>query len=114
MIAVYPASEKTGEIKSAEVTKAELKKAIHPAKLFVQVRRVRKVGNAGVVVQMTNEAAASRLREAMPPSLRVAETKRWQPLVCFNRLDGNPSFEDVLVARHDQNYREDFEDPERS
>ena len=65
------------------------------------------MGNAGVVVQITNEAAARRLKEAMPPSLRVAEPKRRQPLVCFNRLDGNPSFDYVLVALHDQNYRED-------
>ena len=107
VLAVYPAADKTGEIKSADETKAELKKAIDPAKLFVQVSRVRKVGNAGVVVQTTNEAAASRLREAMPPSLRVAEPRRRQPLVCFNRLDGNPSFDEVLVALHDQNYRED-------
>ena len=107
VLAFYPAADKAGEIKSADDTKAVLKKAIDPAKLFVQVSRVRKVGNAGVVVQTTNEAAASRLKDAMPPSLRVAEPKRRQPLICFHRLDGNPKFEEVLIALHDQNFRED-------
>lgn len=107
VLAFYPAVEKVGEIKSADDTKAVLKKAIDPAKLLVQVSRVRKVGNAGVVVQTTSEAAASRLKDAMPPSLRVAEPKRRQPLVCFHRLDGNPMFGEVLKALHDQYFRED-------
>ena len=106
MMALYPAEE-GGPIKTAEDTKAELKKAVDPAKIWVQVSRVRKVGNAGVIVQTTTDEAARRLRAAIPASLRVAEPKLRQPLVCMNRLDGDPSFEEVLEALHDQNFRDD-------
>lgn len=102
-----PAAESEATMKTAEDTKAELKKAIDPAKIWVQVSKVRKIGNARVVVQTTSTGAASRLKEAMPATLRVSEPKRRQPLVCLNRIDGDPSFEDVLVALRDQNYRDD-------
>lgn len=105
MLAVYPAEE-SAELKTAEDTKAALKKAVDPTKLWVQVAKVRKVGNAGVLVQTTSQAAASRLKEAMPPTLRVAEPKRKQPLICLNRLEGNPTYEEVLTALHEQNLKD--------
>lgn len=106
LLAFYPAAD-NGDLKTAEETKAALKKAVDPAKLWVQVAKVRKVGNAGVLVQTTSDEAATRLRAAVPGTLRVTEPKKKLPLVCFNRLDGDPSFDEVLTALHDQNFRED-------
>ena len=73
---------------------------IDPSKIWVQVTKVRKVRNAGVVVQTTSEESAARLKEATPPTLRVTEPKRRQPLICQNRIEGNPSFEDIICALH--------------
>ncbi|KAJ8706442.1 hypothetical protein PYW07_012520 [Mythimna separata] len=75
MLAFYPAQE-DGPIKTAEETKAALKEAIDPAKSWMQVTKVRKVGNAGVLVQTTDQESASRLRAAVPKTLRVTELQQ--------------------------------------
>ncbi|KAJ8706445.1 hypothetical protein PYW07_012523 [Mythimna separata] len=106
MLAFYPAKE-DGPIKTADETKAALKEAVDPAKNWIQVTKLRKVGNAGVLVQTTDQESASRLRAAVPKTLRVTEPKRRQPLVCLSRLDGDPTFDEIITAMHEQNFRDD-------
>lgn len=101
-LAFYP-SEGNAELKTAEDTKTELKKTIDPKAMSVGIEKVRKVGNAGVVVQTTSTAAAEKLRAAVPPTLRVADQKRRLPLVALNNVEGDPSFEEVVECLHRQN-----------
>lgn len=49
-----------------------------------------------MLVQTTSVEAAERLKKAVPATLRVVEPRRRQPLVAFQNIDGDPSFEDVL------------------
>ncbi|CAH2220974.1 jg6567 [Pararge aegeria aegeria] len=86
-------------------TKAELKRAVNPRVLDVQIAQVRKLGNAGVVVQTTSPSDADRLRNAAPATLRVSEPKKVAPKVRLRGIDGNPKSEEVLLALHDQNLR---------
>lgn len=101
-LAFYP-SEGNDSLKTAEDTKVELRKAIDPKAIAVGIDKVRKVGNAGVVVQTTSAAAADKLRAAAPPTLRVADQKRRLPLVALNNVEGDPSFEEVVECLHRQN-----------
>lgn len=101
-LAFYP-SEGNVELKTAEDTKKEVKKAIDPKSMAIGIRSVRKVGNAGVLVQTTSPAAAVTLRNAAPPSLRVTEPRRRQPLVAVNGVEGDPSFEEVIECLASQN-----------
>nr|XP_037877415.1 uncharacterized protein LOC101741146 [Bombyx mori] len=101
-LAFYP-SEGNAELKTAEDTKKEVKKAIDPKSMAIGIQSVRKVGNAGVVVQTTSPAAAVKLRNAAPPSLRVTEPRRRQPLVAVNGVEGDPSFEEVIECLASQN-----------
>lgn len=100
----YPASE---SIKSSEETLKELREKVQPAQRGIQVQGVRRVGNAGVVVQTATTQAAQRLREAAPPSLRTADPKTRRPLVAIRNLSGNPAPEEVLVDLHRVNLEED-------
>ncbi|CAH2208245.1 jg10165, partial [Pararge aegeria aegeria] len=105
VLAFYPASDQVEVLRTAEATKAELKRAVNPRILDVQIEKVRKIGNAGVVVQTTSPSAADRLRNAAPATLRVSEPKKVAPKVCLRGIDGNPESEEVLLALHDQNLR---------
>lgn len=110
-IAIYPAEGATTTLKTAEDTKAALKKAIDPAKIGVNIDRLRKVGNAGVVVQTTSVAAAGRLREAVPATMRVTESKKRQPMVCLSAVEGDPGYEAVIEALYEQNFKENAQWP---
>ncbi|CAH2207680.1 jg25840, partial [Pararge aegeria aegeria] len=105
VLAFYPAPEHAEAFKSAEDTKAELKKSIRPQEIQLQVERLRKVGNAGVVVQTTSAAAAAKLREVTPATLRVTEPKRRAPLVSLRHVDGEGNIEELYPALHEQNFR---------
>ncbi|XP_045781560.1 uncharacterized protein LOC123878428 [Maniola jurtina] len=71
---------------------------------MVQVDRVRKVGNAGVVVQTTSKESAERLRSAAPATLRVTEPKRRAPLVSLRHVDGEGDMDQIYLALQDQNF----------
>lgn len=104
VLAFYPREE--AETNTSESTKAELKRAVDPRTISVQVEGVRKVGNAGVMVQTASVAAAERLKKAVPASLRVVEPKRKQPLVALHNVDGDPSFEALVDELWELNLRE--------
>ena len=66
--------------------------------------RLRKVGNAGIVVQTTSVAAAGSLREAVPATMRVTESRKRQPMVCLSAVEGDPIYESVVEALYEQNF----------
>lgn len=105
VLAFYPVEE--AETNTSEQTKAELKRTVEPRAISVQVENVRKVGNAGIMVQTASVAAAERLKKAVPASLRVVEPKRRQPLVALHNVDGDPSFEALVDEVWELNFRED-------
>lgn len=109
VLAFYPAEEAAEN--SSELTKAALKKAIDPRAISVQIERVRKLGNAGVLVQTTSVESAERLKKAVPASLRVVEPKRRLPLVALQNVDGDPSFEHVVEELWELNFDKDPEWP---
>ncbi|KAL0809256.1 hypothetical protein ABMA28_011475 [Loxostege sticticalis] len=106
LLAVYPA-ESNDKLKTAEDTKAELKRAVNPISIQVQVDGLRKVGNAGVVVQTTSQESARRFREAIPPTLRVTEPKQRHPLVALGTISGDPDAKEIIATLHEQNLQED-------
>lgn len=105
ILAFYPAPEQVTKLKTAEDTKAELKKTIKPTEIKVQVEKVKKVGNAGVVVQTTNKESADKLRNATPPTLRVEEPRKKAPQVSLKNLDGDPDPKEILDALYEQNLK---------
>lgn len=102
VLAFYPA-EPEGPLKTAEDTKAELKKSVNPKQAGIQIDKVRKVGNAGVVVQTTSQEAALKLKTAVPRSLRITEPRQRLPLVALRGFDEDPKEEDVLQGLYEQN-----------
>ncbi|KAL0809253.1 hypothetical protein ABMA28_011472 [Loxostege sticticalis] len=106
LLAVYPA-ESNEKLKTAEDTKAELKRAVNPVSINVQVDGLRKVGNAGVVIQTTSQESAKRFREALPSTLRVTEPKQRQPLVSIASISGDPDPKEMLRTLHEQNLQDD-------
>ncbi|KAL0809247.1 hypothetical protein ABMA28_011466 [Loxostege sticticalis] len=106
VLAVYPA-ESNEKLKTAEDTKAELKRAVNPVSIQVQVDGLRKVGNAGVVNQTTSQESARRFREAIRPTLRVTEPKQRTPLVAVGTISGDPNPKKMLATLHEQNLQED-------
>lgn len=100
----YPNSE---DIKSSDATLKELREKVQPGQKGIQVEGVRRVGNAGVVVQTASSAAAQKLKAAAPPTLRSADPKSRRPLVALRNLSGNPKAEDVLEDLHRVNLADD-------
>ncbi|CAH4034186.1 unnamed protein product [Pieris brassicae] len=88
VLAFYPAAEKSEEIKTADQTKAALKKALDPQTLGVGIAQVRKIGNAGVIVQAASKGDADKIRRAVPDNLRVQVPKPRAPLVAVVAVDG--------------------------
>ncbi|VVC90129.1 unnamed protein product [Leptidea sinapis] len=96
-IAVYLSEDSS--IKTAEETKAVLKEAINPHTMGLQVARLRKVGNAGVVLQIRNREDIEKIRKAMPANLKVQETGQKTPLVAILNVSGHvKDGEDLLGA----------------
>ncbi|KAH9628483.1 hypothetical protein HF086_015758 [Spodoptera exigua] len=104
-VVVYPAEDQTGNLRTSEATKART--AINPAQIGVQVAGLRRVGNAGVVVQTTSEEAAKALRSAVPPTLRTAEPTERCPLIALSGIDQQATTEEVVADIVEQNLRED-------
>lgn len=101
-LAVYPA-EKDGQLQTAEDTKAVIKRSIDPKALGIQVAGVRRVGNAGVIIQTTSSDAASKIKEALPPTVRVTEPLQRRPLVAIVNVEGEYSGDQLTAAIHAQN-----------
>lgn len=103
VVAFYPAEGQSEALKTAEDTKTALQKAINPTVINVQVERVRKIANAGVIVQTATREEAERLKSAAPPTLTARDAKRRQPLVALLNLKGDPALEDILLCLNSQN-----------
>lgn len=101
-LAIYPV-EKDGVLKTAEDTKAFLQKTINPTALGIQVSRLRRVGNAGVVVQTTTADAADKIKGALPPTVRVTEPQARKPLVAIVNVEGDMEGRELLNAVYAQN-----------
>lgn len=99
----YPASE---SIKTSEETKKELQKAVQPGSQGIQVQGIRRVGNAGVVVQTASAEAARKLKEAAPPTLKVTDPKSRRPLVAIRNLRKDHDGEKVMQDLHAINLAE--------
>ncbi|XP_047040083.1 uncharacterized protein LOC124644637 [Helicoverpa zea] len=104
----YPNTEK---ISSSEETLKELREKIKPGPEGIKVQAVRRVGNAGVVVETTSKEAATKLKQAAPATLRTADPKARRPLVALRNLSGNPEVEAVLEDLHRVNLAEDSKWP---
>lgn len=107
VLAVYPSAESADRIKTAELTRAELRSSVNPSTLGVQVSSLRKVGNAGVMLQTTSKAAAEKLRKAVPASLRVTEPRRRRPLVALPFLEREYAVEELCDLLKSQNFCDD-------
>ncbi|CAB3252397.1 unnamed protein product [Arctia plantaginis] len=110
-VVIYPSEESREEVKTAEDTKRLLRSAVDPSKLGVQIAGVRKVGNAGVVVQTTSREAAEVLKKAMPQSLRVGEPRERRPLVALSGMETGLPFDAVLSKLKEQNLEEEAQWP---
>ncbi|CAH2079229.1 unnamed protein product, partial [Iphiclides podalirius] len=113
VVAFYPVDEQADKLKTAEDTKAELKNKVRPEVIEIQVERMRKVGNAGVVVQTTSIEAAEKLMCAAPPTLRTAVPKARPPQVALRNLDGDPEPNEIIAAIYEQNFKGTSWSPEK-
>ncbi|VVD00322.1 unnamed protein product [Leptidea sinapis] len=104
-IAVYP-MESSG-LSTADQTKAALKEAINPHTMGLQVARLRKVGNAGVVLQTRSKEDLEKIKKAMPATLKVQETGQRTSLVAILNIQGHvKDGEELLGALRQQNFSE--------
>ncbi|VVC90128.1 unnamed protein product [Leptidea sinapis] len=104
-IAVYPV-ENSG-LSTADQTKTALKEATNPHTMGLQVARLRKVGNAGVVLQTRSKEDLEKIKKAMPASLKVQETGQRTPLVAILNIQGHvKDGEELLGALRQQNFSE--------
>lgn len=103
VLAFYPKDSEDADLKTAEATKLALRNAIDPSKMGVQVSKMRKVGNSGVVVETTTKEAAEKLKRAMPGNLRVTTPKKKLPLVALRNIDGDPAPDSLLKDLFVQN-----------
>lgn len=105
VLAVYP-TEGSEKIKTADDTQKTLKTILDPAKMRVQVSQVRRVGNAGVVIQTTTKEGAEPIKKAEPAlkaaGLRIAKPKRREPLVALRNLDEDLDLPTLLSCIRDQ------------
>ncbi|KAJ2937176.1 hypothetical protein O0L34_g19156 [Tuta absoluta] len=108
-VAIYPA-EGNDKVKTAEETKALLKASVNPQEIGVQVARLRKVGNGGVLLQTTSAESPEKLKKALPDTLRASEPKERAPLVAIINVEGdiqdNEAFKEDLI-------KQNFEEAER-
>lgn len=106
-VAIYPAEDQKGNIKTAEETKKLLRSAVDPSTLGVQIHGVRKVGNAGVVIQTTSEKAAEKVRKALPATLRAGTTVTRRPVMSLAGFDVATSYEEMITKIKEQNFEDD-------
>ncbi|XP_060809142.1 uncharacterized protein LOC132903851 [Amyelois transitella] len=105
LIAVYPTG---GEVKTAEETKKLLKTSVAPAALKINIEKIRRVGNAGVLIQGKTKEDLARLRSALPPTLRANDVQGRMPLIAVRGVEGRDTkFEDFIGSVHEQNFKED-------
>ncbi|GBP96302.1 Retrovirus-related Pol polyprotein from type-1 retrotransposable element R1 [Eumeta japonica] len=104
VIAIYPASEESA--KTAEETKKIFKASVDPAQMNIQVDRIKKIGNAGVIVQTTNMESAMKIKgnpALTKAGLKIREPKQNKPLVKFGDMDSDIGFEKFLEGLAVQN-----------
>lgn len=100
----YPVDE---TIKTSEETKKMLQQAVKPGSEGIKIRSVRMVGNSGIVVRTANAEAATKLKEMVPPNLKVAEPKTRQPRVALRYLRANLSDDEIVENLHRANLMDD-------
>lgn len=100
----YPNSD---NIKSSDQTKKELQEKVRPAAQGIQIQAVRRVGNAGIVVQTASTEAAKRLKDAAPSTLKSIDPRVRRPLVAVGSLSSDPTFEELINDLHRVNLAED-------
>ncbi|GBP97350.1 hypothetical protein EVAR_103863_1 [Eumeta japonica] len=104
VIAIYPANEES--TKTAEETKKIFKASVDPAKMNIQVDKIKKIGNAGVIVQTTNMESAIKIKEnpaLTKAGLKIGEPKQNKPLVKFSDMDNYIGFDKFLEELAAQN-----------
>ncbi|KAJ8712621.1 hypothetical protein PYW07_005463 [Mythimna separata] len=108
-VVIYPAEGQREALKTADDTRRVLLDAVRPGQLGLQIAGVRRVGNAGVVVQTTSAAAADTLRRAVPPTLRTVEPTERCPLIALTGIDKEATMEAVIRDLKEQNLHESDE-----
>ncbi|GBP46667.1 hypothetical protein EVAR_86919_1 [Eumeta japonica] len=101
VIAIYPENAKT-----AEETKKIFKASVDPAQMNIQVDKIRKIGNAGVIVQTTNMEGVMKIKEnptLTKAGLKIGEPKQNRPLVKFGDMDNDIGFDKFLEGLAAQN-----------
>ncbi|GBP53816.1 hypothetical protein EVAR_42534_1 [Eumeta japonica] len=87
-LAIYP--ENTKETITVEETKKIVKAFVNPTQLQIQVDRVRKIGNAGIIVQTRSMNNANRIKECPDiekAGLEVIDRRQRRPLVKFSDIN---------------------------
>ncbi|CAD0193883.1 unnamed protein product [Chrysodeixis includens] len=100
----YPTRD---DIKTSDDTKKLLQEAVKPSAAGIRVTQVRRVGNSGVVVRTATAEAAAKLREAVPPGLRVAEPRSRLPRVALRYLRTEVSGDALIEELHRINLADD-------
>ncbi|KAH9628491.1 hypothetical protein HF086_015766 [Spodoptera exigua] len=102
-VAIYPAEGHREELRTADDTRRLLRTAVKPQELGIQIAALRKVGNAGIVVETTSAAAAEKLKRAVPDSLRAADPVARRPLIALTGLDRGTTVEGLITDIKEQN-----------
>ncbi|KAJ2937436.1 hypothetical protein O0L34_g18627 [Tuta absoluta] len=101
-VLIYPATDSA--MKTSDETKKALQEAVNPSVEGLKIQSLRRVGNSGVMVRTTTKEAAARLKEVVPPSLRVAEPHSRLPRVALRYLRADLTGEQIV----DELYRVNF------
>ncbi|VVC87289.1 unnamed protein product [Leptidea sinapis] len=110
VLAVYLADN--SGVKTAEETKAVLKEAIKPTSMGLQVARLRKVRNAGLVLQTRTKEDAENIKNAMPSTLRVQDAGQRTPLVAVINVEGHIKDEKEILGALRKQYFADVPEKE--
>lgn len=100
-----------GDIKTSDETKKLLQSSVKPADAGIKITQVRRVGNSGVVVRTATEESAQKLRDAVPPGLRVATPKARSPRVALRYIRAQLTGEELLTELHRVNLADDADWP---
>ncbi|GBP95674.1 Retrovirus-related Pol polyprotein from type-1 retrotransposable element R1 [Eumeta japonica] len=104
VLAIYP--ENTDKTKTAEDTKKMFKASVDPTTMNLQVVKMRKIGNAGVIVQTSSLDSANKIRdctEIKKAGLKISDPRQRKPLVKFSDLDDDIGMDKFLECLSMQN-----------